>query len=167
ARNARFTRLAVQVRYSGWENPRKQVKRGLIAPAHDLLNEAVDLLVEALFLLNDRYRPHRKWRLMISQELHWKPVEFFTRIDDAMLVRAFDEGDVERRARAVREIWYPMLTRALERGIIPSDYDKYLATHISLNRQLKNETLADSLISTIEGLGIGIDGRRLRSFIDF
>jgi len=167
ARNARFTRLAVQVRYSGWENPRKQLKRGLTAPAHDLVNEAVDLLVEALYLLNNRYRPHRKWRLMIARELAWKPAEFVKKIDEAMLVLAFDEADVQRRTLAVQEIWAPMLTRALECAIIPADYDKHLATHISLNRQLRCETLADILTGTIEALGIHVNWSGLRSFIDF
>lgn len=167
ARNKRMTQLAVQMRYSGWENPKKQIKRGLIGPAHDLVNEAVDLLVEGLFLLNNRYRPHRKWRLAIAHELPWRPAGYRDKINEALLVLSFDECDVMRRSAAVQEMWDPMLDRALELGIIPGDYDKYLATHISLNRQLRSETVADRLVTLVETLRLQIDPRRLRSFIDF
>lgn len=167
ARDERLAWLAVQVPWSGWRNPQRQLRRGLIMTAHDLVNEAVDLVVEGLFLLNSRYRPHCKWRLIIAEELPWKPPRFTDHIREAMLILSLDQADVERRMAAVQELWLPMLNRALNEGMIPADYERYVATHLSLNRQLRVETLADRIVAVIKGLDLPVDYDHLRAFINF
>ena len=165
-RTRRLARIAVQAPWSGWLNPPRQLKRGLVTCAHDLLNDAVELMVEALFLINGRYRPHRKWRLAVAENLPWKPVQFSQLIREATLVFAFDEQDVERRMAAVEELWPQLLDRALDERMIPRDYEQYLATNISLNRQLRTETLADKITSAARELDLSVSSEHLRALIN-
>lgn len=167
ARNDRLARLAVQVPWSGWLNPERQFRRGLIAAAHDLVTEAVDLVTEALFLLNSRYGPHRKWRLLGVEQLPWKPARCLETIRHAMLVRSFDVADVRRRMRAVRRLWAPMLARATAEQLVRADAEHYVATHVSLNRQLRVTTVADEVVSAVTVLGLSLDPDDVRGLVDY
>jgi hypothetical protein len=166
ARTRRLARLAVQLPWCGWLNPHRQLKRGLATSAQDLLNEAVELIVEALFLINSRYRPHRKWRSLAIENLAWKPAGFIHLLKEAMLVFSFEKPDVERRITAIQTLWPPLLERALAEEMIPPDYEQYLATHISLNRQLRVETLADKIIAAARELKAPMPDEHLRAFIN-
>jgi hypothetical protein len=165
-RTRRLARIAVQVPWSGWLNPRRQLKRGLVTCAHDLLNDACELMIEALFLINGRYRPHRKWRLAVAENLPLKPARFSQLIREAMLIFSFDDSDVERRIAAVEELWPPLLDRALDERMIPRDYEQYLATNISLNRQLRTETLADKITAAARELDLSVSSEHLRALIN-
>lgn len=166
AASRRLARLAVQVPWNGWLNPARQLKRGFVEAAHDLLNEAADLIVEGLYLINARFRPHRKWRLMIAEDLPWRPEGYRPLMRELLLVSGFTEADVERRAGAARTLWTRMLRRALEQRLIPEDYEHYLATHVSLNRQLRVSTLADRVVAAARELSLPVGAERLRAFVN-
>jgi hypothetical protein len=166
ARTRRLTRLAVQLPWCGWLNPQRQLKRGLLMSAQDLLNEAVELIVEGLFLVNGRYRPHRKWRAVVAENLPWKPPRYAQLIKEATLIFDFDAANVERRIAAIRDLWSPLLAHALAEQMIPPNYEQYLATHISLNRQLRVETLADKMIAATRDLNMRVPDEHLRALVN-
>ena len=60
------------------------IHRGDAVQGHAMLNEAVILLVRALFIANREYIPHEKWLLHMSRSLAWTPAEWGARLSTAM-----------------------------------------------------------------------------------
>ncbi len=58
-----------QYKWRGQIHSIRCYKRGCPEASHDLLNHCVELLLEAVFLLNGRYMPHRKWIFIFLDEL--------------------------------------------------------------------------------------------------
>ena len=73
-------RILGQAKWYGMINPRRQLDRGSVLSAMNLLADAADLLIHALFLVNREYRPHTKWRIDAAIHLPLLPPDFPARI---------------------------------------------------------------------------------------
>jgi hypothetical protein len=165
-RKNRLCRIAVQMPWYGWLNPERQLQRGFPVVAHYLLNEAIDLLVEGIYLINARFMPHPKWRLLVVDDLPWKPANFLANLSDILVVHGYSRMEIIQRMEKIKDLWDYIIDHALQEGIIPSDYEHYVATHISQNRQLRVRTLADEIVSVVKEILPGINSGHLRSFLD-
>ncbi len=102
-------------------NPIRQLDRGLPHHAHDLLNHGVDLIVEAIYLVNHRLCPHRKWRLQEAFHLPRIPESFKSRILEGMLIRHMSAEDVHRRIHLLEGLCRDTETLANEVYELPRD----------------------------------------------
>ena len=165
-RNRRLVELSVRIPFCTLINPERQVARGFVETAHDILNEGVDLVVEDLFLLNRRFRPHRKWRLIIAEDLPWKPDGWSKSIRDAMIVLEMSGDDVKRRMTALDGLATQLVKRSIDEGAVPPDCLHCLATSIDTESQLRVTTVADEVVSLVNALGLPIDIGRLRALVN-
>ena len=65
------------------------VYRNDIVSAHYCINIALDELIKALFMLNDRLLPAYKWRIYLVQRLGWLPEGFNEKLREVLLVKDF------------------------------------------------------------------------------
>ena len=73
------------------------VERGDIAAAHHVLNCAISLLLDYLFLRNKQFIPDDKWKLFYSKQLEILPENFEQRIHQSLLVGEFTRLALQRR----------------------------------------------------------------------
>lgn len=81
------------------------IHRGDAVQGHSILNEAVILLVRALFVANREYIPHEKWLLHMSRSLAWIPTEWEARLRMAMNTGAMTVESVRSRQGIIRDLW--------------------------------------------------------------
>jgi signal recognition particle subunit SEC65 len=79
--------------------------RGYPEGGHNLLNECVELLIEAVYILNSRHRPHQKWRIAMLTTMKLLPENFLENIRKAMLVLNFSIEDIEKRIKILNNIY--------------------------------------------------------------
>lgn len=69
---------------------------------HQMLNQAVDRLVQALFIANQEFVPHEKWLLHMSRTLDWTPENWENRLTQAMSTGDMSTGSLQTRIDLVR-----------------------------------------------------------------
>ena len=84
-------------------------RRGYPEGSHDLLNECIDLLIEAIYILNKRFRPHKKWRIAMLTTMDVLPNNFFQDLRDAMYIKGFALKDVNKRIEALNKVYFEIL----------------------------------------------------------
>lgn len=152
-------------------NPKKQAQRGLFLVAHQLLNEGIDIIVEALFVLNQRFLPHDKWKLREVLSLTWLPSNFEHDLREGLLVKNFSLRDVDRRQVALGRVADQISLKIVER-LGDSELGLYgRACRTTLQRQYVKETFADKLLKKVEDLEKGIftnlERKRVFGFINY
>jgi hypothetical protein len=132
----RIIRRLAQARWYGVINPIRQFDRGHGVVAHDLLNSGTDLLVEAMFLLNRRFPPHKKWRLALLPSLACTPTDLDERVAHVLRVEGYDRAGVTKRVEVFSELLDE--TTELARSVLdlPPDLDAASATMSFPDRQL-------------------------------
>lgn len=129
-----------QYRWRGQIHSLRAFERGYPASSHDLLNHCVELLLEAVYLLNKRYLPHRKWIFVFLEQMNidTRLIKLF---EKAMLVKDFSLDSIKERIKTLDEI-YEIVTK-LVYEIYPdfpvNPYEYYYRNFIQLN----NETASD------------------------
>ena len=81
------------------------IHRGDVLQGHQMLNQAVDNLVQALFLANREYIPHEKWLLHMSRSLAWQPADWNNRLRAALSTGEMDMESVRTRQTIIRQLW--------------------------------------------------------------
>ncbi len=153
-----------QFSWYGEINPRRQIERGFIHNAHDLLNQTEEMIVEALFLFNRRYRPHKKWRLETSFRLPWTPINYEIHMKEAILVKDYTPEDIERRILALKAIIIPLQEQLIANGDIPENSYEYACRHF-WGRQILDEPFSQRIIKTLlTSYNISLDSNKLRWF---
>jgi len=107
------------------------IHRGNLLAAHYCLNYAVDLLTEMIFALNKEYLPPPKWRMHYSYKLQWLPESYEALIAESMNAKSSSLRDINRRLKAIREMWrkvLPMLEE--ETGMTQNQLSRYYVTEI-------------------------------------
>ncbi len=84
------------------------VERGDIAAAHHVLNCAISLLLDYLFLSNQQFIPPDKWKLFYSKQLELLPENFEQRIHQSLLVGGFTGLELHRR----QSVFIPLVSDA-------------------------------------------------------
>ena len=95
------------------------------------LNYAVDLLTEMIFALNKEYLPPPKWKMSYSYKLRWLPESYDALIAEGMKAKNSSLRDINRRLRAIREMWREILPKLeKETGMTQDQLSKYYVTEI-------------------------------------
>jgi len=79
--------------------------RGYPEGSQDLLNACVELLIEGIYILNERPRPHRKWEIAMLTTMDLLPDNFFDILRESMLVLDYTEDDIKRRICSLEKIY--------------------------------------------------------------
>ena len=101
------------------------VDRGDMLSAHYCMNYALDLMVNVLFALNKEFLPPPKWKIGYSSALKWLPPDYSRLVEEAMTVKNFSVNGLDRRVRALRELWkqtLPMIEG--KTGLTPATISK-------------------------------------------
>lgn len=85
------------------------VRRGSLLSAHYMIGEGINLLLKALFALNDQLLADFKWRLYCAERLTIQPPMFSEMLRQCMITEAFTERELQRRKAAFMGMWHAML----------------------------------------------------------
>ncbi len=130
-------RLLGQARWYGVINPSRQIARGFPLHAQDLLNEAIEILIWIVYLVNRHYRPHKKWRIERCCCLPVLPGKFRERLVEAMYVPNMTEDNILHRSHIIEALLEDV--SGLARSMYDLPKDLYLASCIESfdDRQLR------------------------------
>lgn len=81
------------------------IHRGDTLQGNYILNNAVSKLVEALFIANGEYIPHEKWIIHFSRTLSWTPIQWETRLLEAMSTGDLSLQSLIKRQVAIEKLW--------------------------------------------------------------
>ena len=81
------------------------IERGDALQGHQMFNQAVVALVQALFVANREYIPHEKWLLHLSRSLEWRPPQWDRRLGAAMSTGDLTIDSLRARQGAIRALW--------------------------------------------------------------
>lgn len=129
-----------QYRWRGQIHSLRCFERGYPASSHDLLNHCLELLLEAVYLLNKRYLPHRKWIFAFLEQMN-VDAYLIELLEKAMIVKDFSLNSIEERIKVLDKI-YKIITKMVYEKYpdFPSNpYEYYYRNFVQLNK----ETLAD------------------------
>lgn len=136
--------LASQLPWYGWINPIRQIKRGSPISAKILINHAIEILLEILFLSNDRLAPYLKWQFEMCCDLPWKPEGFRLR-----MLKILEENDIIRSIELLRDLSEEILQHLKKDGQIPEDPFRYTSIYLDPDRQLRSITAADNFFDVV------------------
>jgi predicted nucleotidyltransferase len=88
------------------------IYRSDILSAHYSINNALDELLKALFVLNNELIPSEKWKIYFSQNLKWVPKKFSESLKEIILVKDFSVEELRRRKKALNYLWRQILPKA-------------------------------------------------------
>ena len=121
--------------------------RGYPDGAHDLLNECLELLIEAVYILNFKYRPHKKWRIAILNTVEILPNNFFRDIKQAMLISDFSIKDIKRRIKILNKIYAKIVKLVKQKypNFPEQPYEYYYRNFIQLKKDCFIQKTLDQL----------------------
>ena len=141
--------------------------RGMPESSHLLINEVLQLLIDCVYMLNNRYPPHTKWTFNELNNLGNFPKENIDDFRESILIKSNSWDDISRRIEATKPIYYWVKQQATH--IIdnfPTDVYKYWATNYS-NRQINNQTFIDSMQEKYVGFFTEDEWRAIGGYIGF
>ncbi|MBE0662550.1 MAG: sugar phosphate isomerase/epimerase [Bacteroidales bacterium] len=147
--NRKLIILAGQLPWYSWINPEKQLKRGYPEACHYLLNKALDLILEMVYNINDREKPHHKWLIQTSETLNWLPQNFLEIINEAIIIRNYTKKEIFRRIKIVKALGQAVINYGIDNNMIPKDSFKFTSLYLDHERQLLPITYADHLVNKI------------------
>lgn len=165
-RQRRLTEIVGQFPWYAFINPLRQIDRGFIHNGHDLLNQAIEMLVEALFLYNRQYRPHKKWCLETSMLLPWLPKGYRRNILEAMLIKDFSGRDIYRRVRILKKIFESLQKCLLKEKVVPKNAYEYACIHF-WGRQLLEKPFSVQVLEKLDNIGPSPDKKNLNLLANF
>jgi hypothetical protein len=78
---------------------------------HYLVNNAIEELVELIFVVNERFLAARKWRLQTIRTLGLVSDQACDRLTQAMLCEPSSYDDMERRISLIEQVWEEVVER--------------------------------------------------------
>ncbi len=142
----RLAVLASQLPWYGWRNPTSQLHRGLVLNAKVLLNHAVEILVELLYLAMDHHPPALKWRTEALLDAPGLPCNFEERIRRVLEAHCSPES-ISEAIGVLRGMSMQVLKHLTADGRIPPDPYRYVAMQVDDDKQLCRTTGADDLVA--------------------
>jgi len=134
--------IVQQYQWRGQIHSLRCFERGYPESSHDLLNHCVEILLEAVYLLNKRYLPHRKWIFIFLKEMGIDGylIELFKK---SMVVKDFSYESIIQRIKILDEIYEIILKIVYETypNFPTNPYEYYYRNFIQFN----DETLADKM----------------------
>jgi hypothetical protein len=83
----------------------RAVKRGYPEAGNDLLNQCAELFLEAIYLLNRTYLPHKKWALVYLDNLPREYSNLKNLFKKAMIVKSHTGKEINRRIRVLNKAY--------------------------------------------------------------
>ena len=154
-RNQDLNRLVTLINQFFWRAEHhcfNTFKRGLASSSHLLLNDGLNLLIEAIFILNMREKPHTKWVIEELDQLDFLPNKAIEKFDLATLIKDFTYEDIQRRFQILTEIKKDILNKINEEyKEFPNNTYMYWTKNLS-GRQLENNCFAENLLSEVSSV---------------
>jgi hypothetical protein len=148
-------------------NPLRTLDRGFPEASHDLLNQAVELIVEITYLINEKYRPHKKWRIPVVFTLSDNTKNFRKNLKEAMLVKNYSKKDIKRRMRVLHRMYKKQSSKVKARiKNFPRDPYKYACKRLC-SRQLLIDTFPDKITERLNGEFNESEKKQLHGFLSF
>lgn len=135
-----------QYKWRGQIHSVRACKRGFPEVAHNLLNECIDFLVEAVYIINERYLPHKKWRMAYIKEMeNIKPIHSL--LKKAIIVKENSITDVNHRIRILNEVFKKIYSLVLKKypDFPKNPYEFYYRNFVQINPK----TSIDSILNLI------------------
>ncbi len=135
--------------------------------SHLLINEAIQLLLECIFILNDTFMPHTKWTFIDLYTLKHLPRRHIDDLKECLLITSYTWGDITRRIEATMPIytWVKEEAIVIDEGF-PKDVYKYWAAHYS-NRQIHKSPFVDLLFVEYGEIFTKDEWQLLEGFISY
>jgi hypothetical protein len=78
------------------------IERGDIVSANQSVNQAIDHLVDYVFLKNKEFIPFVKWKYFYVKKIKKIPQDFSERLDELLLIKAYSQKDVKIRINKLK-----------------------------------------------------------------
>lgn len=130
-------------------NPVKAIERGFEFNAEELLNQGMENMLDLIFVYNNRYPPHPKWRLAMIENLQYCPENIKSKIAECMKIEDISKDDIMRRRGKILEIVTDIEQRLDKEGVFreDEDYSDYEYIYWTPQKQLKEHTIYDDIVS--------------------
>jgi predicted nucleotidyltransferase len=142
-------------------------KRGFPEASHLLLNEGIELLIDAVYCINKNYLPHIKWWFKDLENLDIKPKRFVYHIKNAILITSTSKKEIERRIYHLNQIYQWLNIYVYDNYNIQEDnYYKYWATNIS-NRQINKKSFSNDFMDKYKTSFNEIEQATIKGFMSY
>lgn len=134
-------------------NPIKAIERGFVFNVEELLNQGMENMLDLIFVYNNKYPPHQKWKLAMIEYLQYCPENIKAKIAECMKIEDISAKDIMRRREAILEIVAEIEQKLSQEGIFKDkeDYSDYEYIHWKPQKQLKENTVYDTIIDMFPG----------------
>jgi len=135
-----------QYRWRGQIHSIRACERGFPEAGHDLINECLDLLVEAIYILNEKYLPHKKWRLIYLKEMdNAKGINQL--LKRAMIVKKNNVSDIKRRIKILNKAFQKIYLLVLKKypRFPEYPYEFYYRNFVQLNPKTPIDVLLNKI----------------------
>jgi RimJ/RimL family protein N-acetyltransferase/predicted nucleotidyltransferase len=106
-------------------------QRGCLASAHSTVDQALDVLLEIIFLINGLLPPDPKWRRFLIDDVPWLPQNFEAHVE-AVEFGARSKHAFPARTNALLKLVQEVATYLEQRQLLPSDMYEYHLRHSDL-----------------------------------
>ncbi len=143
----RLVWIIQQYRWRGQIHSIMSYKRGYPESSHNLLNQCSEILLEAVYLLNKRYLPHRKWSLVYLKEMGIPWNKLNRDFEKGMLIKNYKLSDIKSRIRVLNRIYKIVLIEIKKQyKDFPEDpYEYYYQNFVQIHKQTKIDKLLDEI----------------------
>lgn len=115
--------------YTFWRPADFWIRRGDPSSAHYILDRALDMFLDILFLTNRRLIPDEKWKLNLSSRLPWLPPHYDDHLKEVLLRRTLDSEEFEHRLQAFYKLYRLTVAQLDSLGFLPKNLYQYLLRH--------------------------------------
>lgn len=113
--------------YDFSRKPEFWVDRGDIESAHYILNKALDMVLDSLYITNNQLIPDEKWKIHFVHSLDWLPADFEVKLREALLIKSMRPEDFKRRLKAIESIYRGIIEKIeKETNLLPENIYQYL-----------------------------------------
>ena len=135
----RLVWIVQQYRWRGQIHSIRSYRRGFPEASHHLLNECTEMLLEAVYLLNKEYLPHKKWSLVYLKDMKGPFNKLHFKFKEAMLIKNYEISDIKRRIRILDNIYNLILKEIIKKykDFPKNPYKYYYTNFIQLNKVTK------------------------------
>ncbi|MDP3899832.1 MAG: hypothetical protein Q8Q23_02000 [bacterium] len=124
--------------------------RGYPESAHLLINDGLNLLLEALFILNEQEMPHHKWIFRQLEQLNYLSQQDIDCLRDALLVGSYELNSINERITMLDMLKSSIITQIKKHyPEFPEDPYHYWASYLS-KRQIFEKTFADHVVRKLQ-----------------
>ena len=135
-------------------NPLKVIERGYIFNGEELLNQGLENILDLLFVYNNKYPPHAKWKITMLKGLEYCPENIENKLKECFKIEDISEQDILRRRKNILMLVKDIEQKLANEGIfkIDEDYSDYEYRNWNPKKQLKKVTPYDEITDKFQNL---------------